>query len=72
MSHKIQSQILKILFNAPNSGMTIEDIFKQACDKPKSTIHMQVINMRENGLLTSSSSVNGRHKITHKGIAALD
>jgi len=26
----------------------------------------------KNGLLTSSSSVNGRHKITHKGIAALD
>jgi len=74
MSYKIQSVILKILFNAPSCGMTTQEIFNLHKTKvfDYETFNQQVINLRKNGLLTSSSSVNGRHKITHKGIAALD
>jgi len=74
MTHKIQSEILKILFNAPNSGMTTQEIFKHPKNKilDYESLNKQVINLCDNGLLTSKDVGNGKHKITHKGIAAQD
>jgi len=78
MIYNTHAEILTILFKATTAGLTTKEIFKHACDKPNTQIpdpeslSKYIYNLRGKGLLTSSDGKNRIHKITHKGIAALN
>jgi len=72
------AELLTILSNAPNSGLSTAEIFKIACDSKNTqipdpeSVSKMLYTVRGKKLITTSDGKVRMHKITQKGIAALD
>jgi len=72
------AELLTILSNAPNSGLSTSEIFKIACDSKNTqipdpeSVSKMLYTVRGKKLITSSDGKVRMHKITQKGMAALD
>jgi DNA-binding PadR family transcriptional regulator len=72
------AELLTILIDAPTSGLMTSEIFKIACDNTSTQIpdpeslSKMLYSVRSKGFITSSDGKKRVHKITPKGIYALD
>ncbi len=72
------AEFLTILKNAPSTGITTAEVFKQSCDNPKSQItdpeqlSKMIYSMRHNGyIVTLAVGKKKAHRITDKGFNKL-